>query len=148
MRVPHCERQPVSFLPQVYSAAAHSWAVALAAAGSTPPPCHRLAEDGARKLVGRSRKACQNRAKSCWLTGLSCLESFMFSVFVPSETSLKKAAVTDLDVLPEGAVWIDLVKPTAAEDKAVERLGGGGGARRGGRRGGGGGRGRAARRPQ
>ena len=27
----------------------------------------------------------------------------MFSVFVPSETSLKKAAVTDLDVLPEGA---------------------------------------------
>src|SRR4030081_4130568 len=48
----------------------------------------------------------------------------MFSVFVPSEISLKKAAVTDLNVLPEGAVWIDLVKPTAAEDKAVERLAG------------------------
>ena len=48
----------------------------------------------------------------------------MFSVFVPSETSLKKAAVTDLAALPEGAVWIDLVKPSSAEDKAVERLAG------------------------
>jgi magnesium transporter len=48
----------------------------------------------------------------------------MFSVFIPSESSLKKAAVTDLDALPESAVWIDLVKPTAAEDKAVERLAG------------------------
>jgi magnesium transporter len=48
----------------------------------------------------------------------------MFSVFVPSESSLKKATVTDLNDLPENAVWIDLVKPTAAEDKAVERLAG------------------------
>jgi len=48
----------------------------------------------------------------------------MFSVFVPSESSLKKATITDLDKLPEAAVWIDLMKPTAAEDKAVERLAG------------------------
>jgi magnesium transporter len=48
----------------------------------------------------------------------------MFSLFVPSESSLKKATVTDLCALPENAVWIDLVKPTAAEDKAVERLAG------------------------
>ena len=48
----------------------------------------------------------------------------MFSVFVPSESSLKKAVVVDLAALPENAVWIDLVKPTAAEDKAVERLAG------------------------
>ena len=48
----------------------------------------------------------------------------MFSVFVPSESSLKKSAVTNLDALPENAIWIDLVKPTAAEDKAVERLAG------------------------
>jgi magnesium transporter len=48
----------------------------------------------------------------------------MLSVFVPSESSLKKAATADLAALPEGAVWIDLVKPTAAEDKAVERLAG------------------------
>ena len=47
----------------------------------------------------------------------------MLSVFVPSESSLKKAAA-DLAALPESAVWIDLVKPTAAEDKAVERLAG------------------------
>src|SRR6267154_5936371 len=48
----------------------------------------------------------------------------MLSVFVPAESSLKKAAEADLAALPESAVWIDLVKPTAAEDKAVERLAG------------------------
>ncbi len=48
----------------------------------------------------------------------------MFSVFVPSKSSLKKAPITDLNALPETAVWIDLVKPSAAEDKAVERLAG------------------------
>jgi magnesium transporter len=48
----------------------------------------------------------------------------MFSVFVPSESSLKKAVVEDLAAVPEHAVWIDLVNPTAAEDKAVEKLSG------------------------
>src|ERR1700716_2972506 len=48
----------------------------------------------------------------------------MLSVFVPAETSLKKVASADLDALPEGAGWIDLVKPTAEEDQAVERLAG------------------------
>ena len=48
----------------------------------------------------------------------------MFSVFIPAESSLKKAAIADPDTLPDNAVWIDLVKPTAAEDKAVERLAG------------------------
>ncbi|UPJ60649.1 magnesium transporter CorA family protein [Bradyrhizobium sp. 192] len=48
----------------------------------------------------------------------------MFSVFVPSESVLKKAVIEDLTALPESAVWIDLVNPTAAEDKAVERLAG------------------------
>jgi len=48
----------------------------------------------------------------------------MFSVFVPVESSLKRANVTDLASLPDNAVWIDLVKPTTAEDKAVERLAG------------------------
>ena len=48
----------------------------------------------------------------------------MFSVFVPTDATLKKAVIEDLTVLPENAVWIDLVNPTAAEDKAVERLAG------------------------
>ena len=48
----------------------------------------------------------------------------MFSVFVASDSSLKKAAVEDLAALPENAVWIDLVNPTAAEDRAVERFAG------------------------
>src|SRR5450755_4096859 len=48
----------------------------------------------------------------------------MLSVYVLAESSLKKVADADLAALPEAAVWIDLVKPTAAEDKAVERLAG------------------------
>jgi magnesium transporter len=48
----------------------------------------------------------------------------MFSVFVPSETSLKKAVIEDIAKLPESAVWVDLFNPTAAEDRAVERLAG------------------------
>ncbi|WP_377827771.1 magnesium/cobalt transporter CorA [Bradyrhizobium lupini] len=48
----------------------------------------------------------------------------MFSVFVPSESSLKKAVIEDLAAVPEHAVWIDLVNPTATEDKAVEKLSG------------------------
>src|ERR1700681_2624880 len=46
----------------------------------------------------------------------------MLSVFVFSESSLRKAAEADLAALPEAAVWIDLVKPTADEDQAVEKL--------------------------
>src|SRR5437588_8012853 len=48
----------------------------------------------------------------------------MLSVFVPADSSLKKVAAADLVALPESAVWIDLVKPTSEEDKAVERLAG------------------------
>jgi magnesium transporter len=48
----------------------------------------------------------------------------MFSVFVPSEASLKKVKIEDLSALPDSAVWVDLFNPTAAEDKAVERLAG------------------------
>jgi magnesium transporter len=48
----------------------------------------------------------------------------MLSVYVPSESSLKKVFLDDPTALPEQAVWIDLVKPTTAEDHAVERLAG------------------------
>jgi magnesium transporter len=48
----------------------------------------------------------------------------MLSVFVPVESTLKKVSVADLATLPESAAWIDLVNPTLAEDKAVERLAG------------------------
>src|SRR6201746_2378737 len=48
----------------------------------------------------------------------------MFSVYIPSETSLKRVEIADAAALPEAAVWIAMVKPTAAEDHAVERLAG------------------------
>jgi magnesium transporter len=48
----------------------------------------------------------------------------MFSVFVPSEASLKKVTIDDVGALPNNVVWVDLVNPTATEDKAVERWAG------------------------
>jgi magnesium transporter len=48
----------------------------------------------------------------------------MFSVFFPSGSSLRKAAVEDSAALPDGAVWVDLLNPTQAEDLAVERFAG------------------------
>lgn len=48
----------------------------------------------------------------------------MLSVYVQSESSLKKVDLADMAALPENAVWIDMVKPTAEEDRAVERLAG------------------------
>src|ERR1044072_7152604 len=44
----------------------------------------------------------------------------MFSVFVPSDFSLRKAVAVDLAALPESAVWIAPVKPTPEEDRAVD----------------------------
>ncbi|MBR1146278.1 magnesium transporter CorA family protein [Bradyrhizobium sp. AUGA SZCCT0431] len=46
----------------------------------------------------------------------------MLSVYVPSESTLKKVEVPEPATLPESAVWIDMVKPTTEEDRAVERL--------------------------
>ena len=48
----------------------------------------------------------------------------MFSVFVPSDASLKKVPGADPAALPENAVWIDLLNPTMEEDRSVERLAG------------------------
>jgi magnesium transporter len=48
----------------------------------------------------------------------------MLMVYVPADFSLKKVTAADFSALPENAVWIDLVKPTAQEDHAVERLAG------------------------
>src|SRR6201989_3350994 len=48
----------------------------------------------------------------------------MLSVFVPSSSSLKKAPIEDFAALPDNAVWVDLVNPTPAEDKAVKKLAG------------------------
>ena len=48
----------------------------------------------------------------------------MFSLFALSGLALKKTEPVDLAALPESAVWIDLVKPTTEEDRAVEKLAG------------------------
>ena len=48
----------------------------------------------------------------------------MLSVYVASESSLKKIDLADAAELPDNAVWIDLVKPSPGEDKAVELLAG------------------------
>jgi len=48
----------------------------------------------------------------------------MLTVYVPSDTSLKKAIVDDLSKLPDNVVWIDLLRPAPGEDKVVERFAG------------------------
>jgi magnesium transporter len=48
----------------------------------------------------------------------------MLAVFTPTDHALRKSEPTDLSSLPENAVWIDMVKPSPAEDKAVEKLAG------------------------
>jgi magnesium transporter len=45
----------------------------------------------------------------------------MLSVHVPRGTSLERQVVEESGSIPEGAVWFDLVTPTYAEDKLVER---------------------------
>src|SRR5260370_28822232 len=59
------------------------------------------------------------------MVGASPAGDFSFlSAFAPTEPSLKRAQPADRVALRENAVWIDLVKPTPAEDHAVERLAG------------------------
>ena len=43
----------------------------------------------------------------------------MLSVYIPKGTSLERLPV-DAGSIPPNAVWIDLVSPTAPDDKAVE----------------------------
>jgi magnesium transporter len=47
----------------------------------------------------------------------------MLAIFAPADSALKKTEA-DLEALPESAVWLDLDRPTAEEDRAVERLAG------------------------
>jgi len=46
----------------------------------------------------------------------------MLSVYVPHGTRLERAAVEADEPLPEAAVWIDVVRPTAHEDRSVGHL--------------------------
>jgi magnesium transporter len=48
----------------------------------------------------------------------------MLAIFTPTDSALRRSEPTDLAVLPDDAVWIDLVKPSPDEDHAVERLAG------------------------
>lgn len=50
------------------------------------------------------------------------LGDVMLSIFAPDGIVLRKTGPVDPAALPDNAVWIDLEKPTAGEDRAVERL--------------------------
>ena len=45
----------------------------------------------------------------------------MLSVHIPRGTSLERQVVDEGGPIPDGAVWFDLVTPTVAEDKLLER---------------------------
>jgi len=46
----------------------------------------------------------------------------MLSVYVPRGAVLERLTVAEDGLIPETTVWIDMVNPTLAEDKLVERL--------------------------
>ena len=46
----------------------------------------------------------------------------MLSVYVPRHGRLERVSVEGGALLPDEAVWLDLVAPTAPEDKAVEQF--------------------------
>jgi magnesium transporter len=46
----------------------------------------------------------------------------MLSVYVPRGSALERISIESGESLPEEAVWIDLVSPTAQEDRLVEKL--------------------------
>jgi magnesium transporter len=45
----------------------------------------------------------------------------MLSAYLPRGTSLERQVIEESGSVPEGAVWFDLVTPTIAEDKLLER---------------------------
>src|SRR6187401_26721 len=45
----------------------------------------------------------------------------MLFVYLPRENSLERQVVEATGAIPDGAVWFDLVTPTQAEDKLLER---------------------------
>jgi magnesium transporter len=45
----------------------------------------------------------------------------MLSAYIPRGNSLERQVVEETGTIPEGAVWFDLVSPTLAEDKLLER---------------------------
>src|SRR5436305_10781950 len=72
--------------------------------------------------IGRTGSVRQEGRAGCLTFAFP--EFWMLSIFVPADFALRRAGTVDLAALPEAAVWIDLVKPTAEEDQAVERLAG------------------------
>lgn len=46
----------------------------------------------------------------------------MITAYLPQGNLLQKIELTPGDALPEGAIWLDLMEPTPAEEKAVETL--------------------------
>src|SRR5579871_1232770 len=46
----------------------------------------------------------------------------MLSAYLPQGTSLERRTIEATGVLPEAAVWLDLISPTISEDKMVERF--------------------------
>jgi magnesium transporter len=98
-------------------------------ADSPPRRCHLIAAMG---LIGGGEvlaKSGRNGALTgCHGRSLTSprrsRSSRMLSIYAPSGFALKKIEPVDLAALPEAAVWIDLVKPTMEEDRAVEKLAG------------------------
>src|SRR5258705_10850085 len=124
MPVPCREAPVVSFLPQTSRFSIDFWAGWAAAARIGSPGRRRLPQICTGGWYPRHEELARIELSPVGWGACPIPELPMLSAYVPSESSLKKVTEADLAALPENAVWIDLVKPTAAEDKAVERLAG------------------------
>jgi hypothetical protein len=93
-----------------------------ATAESPPRYRHPAAANRNRRLVLGHKTLGWKLAGYCRFRPRPVPESSHVLGFVPSGSSLKKAVAVDLAALPDSAVWIDMVKPTAAEDQSVEGL--------------------------
>jgi magnesium transporter len=124
MLFPYRGAAAVSFLPQILRFPVDYWAGWATVAESGASRCRRDAAKAHRRYYARHEELARIELILVGWGACPSPELPMLSVYVPSDSSLKKVTEVDLAVLPETAVWIDLVKPTAAEDKAVERLAG------------------------
>src|SRR5947199_9721829 len=122
MPVPCREAPAVSFLPQMSRFSVEFWAGGAAAARIGLPAATARSEICTGGWYARHEELARIELSPVGWGACPVPELTMLSVYVPSDSSLKKVTEADLAALPENAVWVDLVKPTAAEDKAVERL--------------------------
>src|ERR1700709_2588702 len=104
MAVPRCGRAPVSFLPQLMRFPVDFWATVPCQPNRRHAAAIRPPQTGPAEGLPGHEALARIELNPLGRPARQSPEFSMFSVFVPSESSLKKAAAVDLAALPENAV--------------------------------------------